>query len=749
MKKPLVYLSVVVSFLALTNAFAQTAKEEKDPIVKPIEDTIKVPIFPKIEVKLKELEATPVSFTLSQIVDIDPKLLEGVTINGFARKVSVDNQEIGQVLATSVSKGEKEVAISTTGFSTQFDATKSSELTSDKAIEVSGSKAELLAALQKLSSDETEEEKKEEEKTERQPTEGNSTNGTGKDNDLASSYQTPEPVTVEEKPEPVVTMDSTSEGCEVRLDTAQGVAIVQTKTITLTDGVKTSEDACTDSETRYLIKSEACENSIDTAKMTVTPQSKTFYVDSTGARHEVSECSSESSAAMSLFEDESNCTPEIDYAGNQVIFRTALVYTDKTGAKVEARSCEASPTIASVPLLESVEACPLRHDFAESKSYEMSLMYYLKNGQSYQATSCTDTGRTFAQTKVYGDCPAILDQSGKTVTLQYKRQITIDNIPQYVTACIPDEASKAIEATTDGCEIRHDLAVGVSYQQERYYYVQNAQKIYLENGCLDSETSYIHDQELVGWENHDDQKFGYAKMKVTINTPNGIVTVANNVILDGTSKTPYVFDRNLVVGTGVYENSGCNRRQQQENREVYNRPDDTEYTAPGTATTPSAWVDVCNVENQSKTYHKARINGWAIGNTAGNSSYASCSNGQAWFKNSGFNSTKGWCTATPAYACYYHANPNAGATYAPDKFKAWESYEYVDTRQKKTNPYTNEVFYTSWTNQSSSKDCPSSINDCPSTKTAYNNWVINLDTVMGYTGTTTTSSWANCSDYTP
>ncbi|MCK5296155.1 MAG: hypothetical protein KAJ75_04630, partial [Alphaproteobacteria bacterium] len=338
----------------------------------------------------------------------------------------------------------------------------------------------------------------------------------GEENDLAKGYTAPEAVEYEEESAPVVSMESTTDGCEVRIDIAQGVAIEQTKTQTMTDGVVTNEGVCSDTLNRYIIKENSCENIVDVASMTVYPQYRASYVDTAGVSHEVSECMPDNSLAMELSEEESSCTPEIDYAGNLVKFKTALVYTDASGAVQQARSCEVSATIPPVELKESTESCPLRHDYENNNSYEMSLKYYEQDGETFQATACVDTDRVFAQTNAYGDCPAIINQEGKTVTLQYKKQITIDGIPQYITACTPDATSQNITPTTEGCSIRHDLAVDTSYKQERYYYIENGQTIYLDNGCMDSDVTYTHDHEIVGWDNHDDQMFSYPKMKVTI-----------------------------------------------------------------------------------------------------------------------------------------------------------------------------------------------------------------------------------------
>lgn len=735
-------LIIIGLFLFSVGVLANTETKPEAIEALQIADTVIVPIWAKIETQLKVNEVTQVSFIAGQIAEIDPKLLQGVTFNGFARKVSVEGQEIGQVLAVSVAKGDKEVAISATGLTAQFDALKTPELTSDTMLEVEGSRTELLTALQKLA--EEDEVKDEEEEKERQPveaSEGYQSTGDG-ENDLASSYTTPSPVAWEEEANPVVVIETTTEGCEPRIDEAQGVVIETAKSYTLTDGVKSGETECSDTLTRYIIKEQSCENQIDIAGMKVYAQYKKSYVNSVGATFEISECTPDTENPMTLTEEEGSCTPLIDFAGNEVKFRTTLVYTNVTGAKAVARDCEVSETISPATLLESIEACSLKHDFANNKSYQMSLRYYEKDGESIPATSCTNTGVEYQQQKAYGVCPNIINTAGQTVTLQYMRQITVDGVPQYVSGCTPETTGTPIVGTAEGCSIAHDIQAGVSYQQKKYYYMQSGTQIWLPEGCINSEISYQHQLEIVGYENHDEQRFSYAKMKITINTPSGEQTVANNIILEGSPQIPYVYDRNSIVGTGVFEDSGCNRREQREQRDIYKRPDNSEYTMAGVPTSPSAWIDVCTVENQYKTYHKARLSDYA--NTLTMCGTAPCASTiRRTLKTgygSGITSEYGWCASPPpTNPCFCVDNTDAVFT--------WEAYRVTEKRQIKTNPYTSQVFTGSWAEDSLVKECPN-ITNCPELNSARNTW-ISSGNPTAHSGSPRTTSWLNCSDYTP
>ena len=72
--------------------------------------------------------------------------------------------------------------------------------------------------------------------------------------------------------------------------------------------------------------------------------------------------------------------------------------------------------------------------------------------------------------------------------------------------------------------------------------------------------------------------------------------------------------------------------------------------------------------------------------------------------------------------------------------RTWEAQRINQTRQKKTNPHTNQVFYTSWSTTSTQNSCPN-FTLCPTTKNQYDNW----DPWFQYNHDYQTN-WANCND---
>lgn len=121
-------------------------------------------------------------------------------------------------------------------------------------------------------------------------------------------------------------------------------------------------------------------------------------------------------------------------------------------------------------------------------------------------------------------CTPKVEPATKQVTLYYRTEITVQDKIQYITECKPDTGNKpTVVATSDGCtdpaSWKHDLAGGMSYDRERWYY--NPER----GGCqyiTSSQTGrekYTHDVTTVGWEYHDDKLYAFPRSKVTIMLP--------------------------------------------------------------------------------------------------------------------------------------------------------------------------------------------------------------------------------------
>ncbi|WP_082910625.1 hypothetical protein, partial [Magnetospirillum moscoviense] len=582
---------------------AQTAPSVATPQAGAVTDTVAVPIWPTAAVTLPEMQPAPASFSLGAIEGVAPDLLSGVTAKGYARKVPVDNQVIGQVQVLTVSKGDREETISTEGLVAQFDAKDSSQLFPEKTLQVQGSKTALIAALQRLSSPKTD---KAEKPAPRDDVSQNQTApGGGSKNDQASAYQTPTitatPVTQEK--EPVVDMRTTSEGCPIRVDVAQGRAFQQSKEQTFTDGALTADGQCSDSEVSFVLRKSypACPIDIlDLATLKAWPQFVWAYTDDAGETHQVGECAKDEETPYTITEDEAQCSMFLDFSTNQAVPQAALVYINRNNALQQARGCDTSTKSASVAMTENVPNCPMRHDFGAGLSSELSMWTYVRGGITYQAAPCADTGRTFAHEIVYTDlaggyvCTPVTNMTTKTVTLQSRKRITVDGTPQFITECTPDTSTQAILPTPDGCNNpatwTHDLDAGISYGQERFYYLKADGSREYVTGCQNSAVTYAHEVTETGYQHHDDQLWSYPLTTVTITVSGSPYTVASSQVLAGAPQVPYVLSSTGDQSNGQILYEACNAYTQTTKYQNWQRPDGSAYAkaiGTGTPTGPS------------------------------------------------------------------------------------------------------------------------------------------------------------------
>ena len=159
--------------------------------------------------------------------------------------------------------------------------------------------------------------------------------------------------------------------------------------------------------------------------------------------------------------------------------------------------------------------------------------------------------------------------------LQSRVRITVDGEARYIRECVPDTAGTEVSSTTEGCddpsEWTHDLTAGVSYGQERFYFVHNGKREYVTD-CVDSDVTYIHDVTVAGYRHHDDRRFSHALSKVTIEAPSGEHVIVDGVVLPGAPQVPYEWLREALVPAGAPSYSGCEKTEPRDRIECWRRP---------------------------------------------------------------------------------------------------------------------------------------------------------------------------------
>ncbi len=574
---------------------AQTAAETPPPeasAAASVEDLArKIDIITRTRTvtAIPENEPLAIDLGLVEAKGIPARLTRDVTAKGYARHVVVDGELIGQLVMTGVEKAGRVEPLNSNDFVAQFTLDRP-ELDPEVPVTVEGDEEELIAALERLAA--TEEEDDDAEKADQAEVASDGRDGTagksgsaGSRNQDAAAYETPEPLQVPAA-EAVAgtTVRVTTEGCEIRVDLDQLEAIQQNR-VEITEDGQVDAGTCEDGDQRYPIKRSysSCGDLIDIEAGTASAQYLLYYTNAGGTRAEVSECQPDEEQVFRIVEDRDACTIQIDYDQKQAVAQAALIYVNAANNEVQVRGCQPSEEVAAVALEPVTDGCGIRHDFSAGRSYQQGRYIYELNGVTWQAGSCTDNGTEYRHEALYETaggfvCTPLVNEDTGTVTLQSKVAITVAGVQQVISDCRPDADTLALTATTEGCDNpatwTHDVNAGISYGRERFYYLHGGARQYVTD-CRDSDKTYPHQLETVGWQNHDDQLFAYRVETIYIAAPTGRYDVRTAVVRQGAPQQPYVYEGESKVSSGAVWYEDCTRLEGQNLVRSYRRPDDT------------------------------------------------------------------------------------------------------------------------------------------------------------------------------
>ena len=596
-------LVALITPLAMPPAFAQTAGPDDAPAMVPI---ISISLRPIVATSVPLNEPAQIDLGFLQVPGVPATLTQSVRVKAYTRYVNYEGRKIGQIVLVGIEKNAHQEVLPTDAYAAQFELA-TPELDPTKEVVVKGDGAALVAALNRLAETEQEAPQKQTEVTTddtnaAQPQNG----GSGSENAQASSYKTPDPVTV--STDAIEAVRVTTAGCSIRIDLAQLRAIQQSKTETTKAGALISESACSDSAEGFDLQKSytVCSDKVDLAGRTATAQYVLFYVDGGGSRQEITECASDLEKVFPVVEKFDACTTFLDYSNLKAVPQSTLIYQNDNNAEVQVRGCQASETKLAVALTPTTNGCSIRHDFGLGKSYQQATNTYLMDGIQYTAGGCIDDGTEYTHATVYQDtaggnvCTPIVDYTGGKVSLQSRIQISINGVGQYLTECTPDVGGQlALVATTDGCTNpatwEHDLITGQSFGQERHYYTYNGQPNYV-NTCQNSQITYPHQIETTGWQNHDDQLFAYPLDTVYIAPSTGRYDIQVSQVQSGATQMPYQLTGTATLSAGTSTYVGCDKYTDTNNVENYLRPDATSYAKPIGAGVPIGPSDVCSIQ---------------------------------------------------------------------------------------------------------------------------------------------------------
>jgi hypothetical protein len=781
------------------SAGATTGNAEGEVLIKENLFTVS----PALETELSADSAVPVQLQFNaqpnttEAVDIS-----GITAEGFTRKVSVNGEEIAQVVVTRLKKDTDFVDLEADNFTSQFGV-DSNRLLPTTAISVNGDEAEFVQAVARLSaSEETEPEEELEDKENTVEDDTDVDEAGGSENPIAEGYETPERLAKEEEEpeeerEPNMTINVSIDGCEPQIDLANGIVRQTAKTETLEDGIVTETEACSPNGIVWNIQRnyEACEDLVDEAGLVARPQYASFYNDDKGARYDLAACQSDQSISFAISESSDDCKPEVDLDNERVTLLSRLTYRDRTGkdvavsecapsktqfemereygscsdavdleagiaqaqytlsytdekasrqevsdcmpdeeqafkieekqnctfdfdlengeaivntsliytngdkVEVSVRECAPSETIEPIQMTAEPNGCSMQHDFGVGLSTEMAMWTYEYEGQLFQASPCITTETTYTHSKVFDKngidvCTPIVDMASGKAVRQYRTEITVNGSSDVIAGCQPDEANMlGIYSTVNGCDdpasFDHDLAAGLSYGLERYYYdVPGRGRTYV-TACQRNDQKFTHSVSPNGWKYNDAKLRAQQLVDVSIKVNAKAFKIATSYLQPGTSEIAYTFVRNQDSPdySRKYYN-GCTEMVPTKRTKIYTRPDGSSYSrASGDGTTLNNG-DKCQRSTETRKLNNLKVNVAVKGYTArirdgsGNIFYASngCGSGGKTFSGKG------------PYSVISQSGPASGCRHPDNKVKY---YHRIDERTKVVYP-DGKVTYSSW-----------------------------------------------------
>ncbi|GAB3129065.1 hypothetical protein [Novispirillum itersonii] len=447
---------------------------------------VKIQSRPKTVTPLPENQPVQLDLSLVNVPEVPKPLLEGVTGNAFARYVSVDNKLVGQMVLAGVSKDGRIEALDTSKFAAQFPL-KATTLSTDEPVVIEGDKVQLIEALKRLQKvEEVEKKKKEEKETSEKSSTTSNANGMGSRssaNPDAAGYTTPQPGTLTQK-ETTTSVEVVEDGCPIRVDVGQGVAIQQNRTVTVS-GDSRSESPCEDGGTRYQISKtyQGCTYAVDLVGKTATARYSQSYTGPDGTVPVGGGCTEDPEKVFQIVEQ--SCGDQVN--GSVTVTRARLMYRNHLNTDVEVQPCAVKGTREV-----TASGCPIRIDAANLVAIQQTKIVTVENNQKSE-TPCEDGGTRYPIAKSYQTCPYVVNVGARTATAQFSMSYTGPNGSTVAVApdCSPDP-EKVYRITEQSCPVL--VSGGLTTLQSKLQYRNHLNTDVEVQGCTTTETREITEQ---------------------------------------------------------------------------------------------------------------------------------------------------------------------------------------------------------------------------------------------------------------
>lgn len=416
-----------------------------------------------------------------------------------------------------------------------------------------------------------------------------------KSNDLAANFRPSQPQIVTQAADPVA--GTTTEGCPARVDLANEQVTIQSRLTQ--NGVP--QGACSDTNETFQLKRSytGCADAVDRSAGEARPTYRRYWVDAGGSTQYVdADCQPDAEQSFALTEDKGSCTVDVNLTTNTASVRTQLVYQNRSNQRIVVDDCRVAPGAATAPIATTATGCSLRHDFAAGTSFEQKKKTYDLDGLTYTVQACSDTGVSYAHTRVTNVCNPVVDFNVNKAFPQYRTRITVDGVDQYINDCTPDQAlAQDLQKTGQGCETTffHNISAGQSFGSARWYHTLSGSPTYVTVCQQDDAVTYAHQNETTGYQHDDTAKISKPLTRIHFMSPVGDIEVSGPQVREGAPEIAYVLDRQEVQTTGEVSYTGCDKYQERANMNIYRRADATEYSEVASPASPLGPTNACTI----------------------------------------------------------------------------------------------------------------------------------------------------------
>lgn len=304
---------------------------------------------------------------------------------------------------------------------------------------------------------------------------------------------------------PQVTVKVTAKGCTPRVDLLQNRVVMQTKSLTFSDGTLVHETPCGDSHQWYPLKKDwACPEEVEKTRRVAYSCYRRYWEKKGKGRIYVDRlCQRDESQPHPLMDETAFCHHVIHLSKRQAHRQVQTVYYNRANARQVVVDCH--PTAEPpLPLVDTRHGCKPLHQIEKNVSVLQKRTVFTDQGRVHEVLPCRPSEETVPHVFVKGGCRSTF------IDGQFygfgKRQISLEGKKTLVSDTCEPLPAPNLAYTSEGCEGQweQDFEAGRCYQKVRWYYQGQGYRKFL-TGCIRADLFYPNRLEIGSYE-HEDQK---------------------------------------------------------------------------------------------------------------------------------------------------------------------------------------------------------------------------------------------------